>query len=193
MPGVYECRGRDCIIGTPQVKGLDFPESYCTTIDSTTYRLGFALLAMNSNCISIIDVKNAFQTSIAPPEYRIFVTIPPLYLEWLEESENATFDKSVQHVCQMLNANQGTKSASHIWYWLLVPILTKYGFVCSTVDHTFFILSCGDKKYFYICLATDDLLCSHTNEKEFKRLVKYLSEYFDLSVQEGDVLKILSI
>jgi hypothetical protein len=193
MPGVYECRVRDCTVGTPQVKGLDFPESYCATIDSTTYRLVFALSAMNGNRISIVDVKNAFQTSIAPPEYRIYVTIPPLYLDWLEESEDLKFDRNIQYVRQMLNANQGTKSASHIWYWLLVPILTKYGFIRSTIDHAFFILSCGNEKYFYICLATDDLLCSHPNDLEFKKLVKYLSEYFDLSVQEGHVLKFLSI
>jgi hypothetical protein len=36
MPGVYECQIRDCTVGTPQVKGLDFPESHCATVDSTT-------------------------------------------------------------------------------------------------------------------------------------------------------------
>ncbi len=193
MPGVYECRVRDCIVGTPQIKGLDFPESYCATIDSTTYRLVFAISAMNGNTISIIDVKNAFQTSIAPPEYRIYVTIPPLYLEWLKETENFEYDRDIKYVRQMLNANQGTKSASHIWYWLLVPILTKYGFIRSTVDHAFFIKSCGEKSYFYICLATDDLLCSHPNETEFSKLVLYLQEYFELSIQQGNVLKFLSI
>jgi hypothetical protein len=62
MPGVYKCRVRDCIIGMPQVKHLDFPESYCATIDSTTYRLVFAILAMNGNQIPNVDVKYAFQT-----------------------------------------------------------------------------------------------------------------------------------
>jgi hypothetical protein len=148
---------------------------------------------MNGNCISIIDVKNAFQTSIAPAEFRLFVTVPPLYLQWLNESEDCNFDLKIPHVRQMLNANQGTKSASHIWYWLLVPILTKYGFVRSTVDHAFFIKSCTSSTHFYICLATDDLLCSHPNQEEFDKLVKYLSTFFELSVQQGNVLKFLSL
>lgn len=69
MPGVYECRIQDCIVGTPQVKGFDFPELYCATIDSTTYKMVFAVSAMNGNTISVINVKNAFQTSIAPPKF----------------------------------------------------------------------------------------------------------------------------
>jgi hypothetical protein len=193
MPGVYECRIRDCTVGTPQVKGLDFPESYCATVDSTTYKLVFAISAMNGNTISVIDVKNAFQTSIAPPEFRIFVTVPPLYLNWLRDTEDFQFDEGTTYVRQMLNANQGTKSASHVWYWLLVPILKKYGFTRSTIDHAFFIRHCSKETYFYICLATDDLLCSHPNQDEFNKLVEYLNQYFELSVQQGNVIKILSL
>ena len=89
--------------------------------------------------LGIIDVENAFQTSIAPEEYRIFVTIPPMYLQWLRETEDFQYDPNESYIRQMLNANQGTKAASHIWYWLIVPILTKYGFNRSTVDHAFLI------------------------------------------------------
>jgi hypothetical protein len=193
MDGIYECRIRDCTVGTPQVKGLDFPESYCATVDSTTYKLVFAVSAMNNNTISVIDVKNAFQTSIAPPEFRIYVSVPPLYFQWLRDTENMTFIEGKSYVRQMLNANQGTKSASHVWYWLLVPILQKYGFIRSTVDHAFFIRPCPDDRHFYICLATDDLLCSHPNQLEFDNLVKHLGKYFDLSVQQGNVIKFLSL
>jgi hypothetical protein len=93
----------------------------------------------------------------------------------------------------MLNANQGTKSASHVWYWLLVPILIKYGFTRSTIDHTFFVKKCSDQSYFYICLATDDLLCSHPSQKEFDELKEFLNQYFELSVQQGNVIKFLSL
>jgi hypothetical protein len=148
---------------------------------------------MNGNTISVIDVKNAFQTSIAPPEFCIFVTMPPLYLNWLCDTENFQFEEGTTYVRQMLNANQGTKLASHVWYWLLVPILKKYGFTRSTVDHTFFIRSCSEQTYFYICLATDDLLCSHPTQDEFNKLVEYLTQYFELSVQQGNVIKILSL
>ena len=67
---------RDCTIGTKQVKGIDFPESYCTVVNATTLQMMICLSSSLGYTIAIIDVENIFQTSIAPEEYRIFVTVP---------------------------------------------------------------------------------------------------------------------
>ena len=80
----------------------------------------------------------------------------------------------------MLDGNQGTCPAYHIWYQLLKPILIKYGFVMSTVDHTFFV-KCykgPPKKYHYVGVATDDLLNSALSW-----------QHLELAVQTGQVLK----
>ena len=193
IPNVYKCKVRDCTVGTNQVKGVDFPESYCAVVDATTFRLMMCMSASLGYTVAIIDVENAFQTSIAPEEYRIFVTIPVTYLKWLRETEDFDYDQNETYVRQMFNANQGTKAASHIWYWLLVPILAKYGFNRSTVDHAFLIKAYEDGTYFYICLATDDLLCAFRDYKYFHDLVLYLKRFFNLTVQTGHILSFLSL
>ena len=125
---MYKCKVRDCIVGTKQEKGIDFPESYCAVVDATTCRLMICMTASLGYTLGIIEMENAFQTYIAPEEYRIFVTIPLMYLKWLKDTEDFDYDPNEFYIQQMLNANQGTKAASHIWYWLIVPILNKYGF-----------------------------------------------------------------
>ena len=69
IPTVYECKIRDCTVGTKQQKGIDFPESYCATIEPITWRIVLCITAMIGNILAIMDVKNAFQTSIAIPEF----------------------------------------------------------------------------------------------------------------------------
>jgi hypothetical protein len=93
----------------------------------------------------------------------------------------------------LFNANQGTNAASHIWYWLIVPILSKYSFNCSTVNHALLIKAYDGRSYFYICLTTDDLLCAFLSYKHFHDLVLYLKQFFNLTVQTGHVLTFLSL
>ncbi len=193
VPTVYECKVRDCTVGTGQEKGIDFPESYCATIDPVTWKLVLCITVVIRNFCAIMDVKNAFQTSIAPPEYRIFVTCPPFYLEWLTDSEGFTFEQGVQYVRQMLNGNQGTKPASHLWYKLLKPILEKYGFAKSTVDHAFFVKVYEGPRYFYICLATDDLLCSFPTWAIFEDFKQFMEKHFKLTIQTGKILRFLGM
>lgn len=92
----------------------------------------------------------------------------------------------------MLNGNQGTKAASNIWYHLLAPLLEKYGFRKFTANHAFFVKIYDDYKFF-ICLATDDLLCSFPTYSRFDDLISYLQQYNNLLVQTGHVLTFLSL
>lgn len=173
VPGIFECKVRNCTVGTPQIKGIDFPKSYCAIIGGTTIKIMLATSAAIGNTLAVIDVKNTFQTSIAPEQYRFFVTLPPLYKEWLSETENFEFEPGKQYVCQMLNGNQGTKAASNIFYNLIVPILSKFGFHQFTVDHAFFVKIYEDGGRFFICLAMDDLLCSFPAYCHFNDLVAF--------------------
>ena len=62
IPNVFECKVRDCTVGTPQEKGRDFPQSYCAVFECTSFRLVACISASNGNIICVLDVKNAFQT-----------------------------------------------------------------------------------------------------------------------------------
>jgi hypothetical protein len=193
VPSVFELKIRDVICGTPQEKDVDFKESYSPVIDPTTIRIQLAFACAKNYHIAIIDVKNAFQNTIAPPASRIWVTVPPTYLEFLHATEGFIYDRNQQYVRQMLNANQGTKDAGNLWYSLFTSVITKYGMTRSTVDHGLFAKQYDDGSYIYVSLATDDLLCAFKSYQHFEDFEKFLKCYFTLTVQTGSVLKFLGI
>ena len=61
--------------------------------------------------------------------------------------------------------------------------------IWCTVDHAYFVKELEDGSYLLISLAIDDLLVSCRNYRIFDDLVTYLKQYFDLTVQSGQVLK----
>ena len=193
VPGIFEFKVRDVIVGTPQIKNIDYQDSYSPSADATTIRVQLAISASRGYIIAVIDVKNAFQNTIASPEQRIYVTIPPWYLDWATHTLGIKIDPNEKYFRQMLNSNQGTRDAGALWYALLKGILEKYGFIRCAVDHGFFVKELLTKEFIYLSIATDDLLTSCPNYLVFDDLVAYLRQYFDLSVQAGNVLKFLGL
>ena len=193
VPGVFQLKVRDVIVGTPQVKYLDFQENYAPTIDPTTIRIQVCFSCHRNYTLAVIDVKNAFQNTIVPPSSRIYTTLPPTYLEWLRSEYNETFFPNETYLRQMLNASQGTRDAGCLFYSLLRKVIESYGFVRSTVDHAYFVKDLADGNYLYLSVATDDLLVSFPSYAIFEDLRLYLSQYFELSIQTGGVLKFLGV
>ena len=68
IPTVWECRVRECIVGTQQKQFLDFEVSYAPTLEGMTFRIMIAWASSKGYIIVIIDVKNAFQNTIAAPD-----------------------------------------------------------------------------------------------------------------------------
>ena len=101
IPTLWECKIRDCTVGTKQEKGIDFPESYTPVGEATTLKVLLAVSAAINNIFGVVDVQNAFQTSIAPNEYRIWVTVPKIYLTWLQlTGQIESFDPSERYARQ---------------------------------------------------------------------------------------------
>jgi hypothetical protein len=192
VPGVFELRVRECTIGTPQQKGIDFDNSYSPVAENTTIRVMIAVCASLQYTFGILDVKNAFQTTITKAKDRIYVNMPPLYREWLR-SQDINLDRDTVYYRQCLNANQGRRDAGQLWYSLLASVLSKYGCIKSTIDHGFFVKSYDDGAKLYIALATDDLLCGFRSFQYFLDLKNFLSKFFVLKEQVGPVLNFLGL
>ena len=193
VPGVYELKIRDVIVGTPQIKKIDFDESYAPTVDPVTIKIHLSIACGYNYVTGIIDVSNAFQNTIASPSQRIYVNASKLYLEWASNNLNFTFIDGQSYVRQMFNSNQGTKDAGHLWYTLLKNIIIKFGFIRSTVDHAYFVKSLGDDLYILLSLATDDILISCPSFAILHDFKLYLQQFFELTVQTGQVLKFLGL
>ena len=190
---VWECRIRECVIGTPQQQYIDFDNAYAPVASATTIRTQIAWSAANGYFVVVLDIKNAFQNTIAKDENRIFVSTPPLYLEWLTHEEGLSFDPNETYLRVMLNANQGTKDAGNQWYHLLSKVFREYNLHKSTVDHGFFSKGYENSDVMLLSLATDDCLCSFRYESHLKEFVSFITQYFDVVVQNGQVLKFLGI
>ena len=193
VPGVWQFKIRHAIVGTPQEKYIDYDESYAPTVDPTTVRIQVCFTCHHKYTLGIIDVKNAFQNTIAPSNSRLYCTIPPTYLEWLSKVHKEVFNFDDKYILQMLNSCQGTKDASSLFYKLLSKALKGYGFIRSTVDHAYFVKSLENNRQVFASIATDDILVSFPTYNVFDDLKRYLQQYFELSVQTGGVLKFLGV
>jgi hypothetical protein len=60
VPGVFELKVRDVIVGTLQQKEIDYKESYSPVVDPTSIHLQIAFSCSQNYILGIIDVKNAF-------------------------------------------------------------------------------------------------------------------------------------
>ena len=93
----------------------------------------------------------------------------------------------------MFNSNQGTNDAGNRWYALVTSVLQNFGFTCSHTDHAYFAKSLDQDQFIYVSLATNDLFVSCPSYQIFDDLVKFMKTYFDLSIQNGHVLKFLGL
>ena len=193
VPSIWQLKIRHAIVGTPQEKYIDFEDSYAPTVDPSTVRVQICFTCHHKYTLGIIDVKNAFQNTIAPSTSRLYCSLPPTYIEWLSKVYKEIFQFDSQYIMQMLNSCQGTKDASSLFYKLLGKALKDYGFVRSTVDHAYFVKPLDNGHHIYASLATDDILVSFPTYQIFDDLKKYLQQYFELTVQTGGVLKFLGV
>jgi len=119
-------------------------------------------IAASSNLlVSVLDISNAFQNSIIfVTAESVFISLPPLYLEWFRSQWPDYTLPSLnpkELVLQCLKTLQGTRNAGCHWYILLSGCLFELCMVCSSTDHGIFIWTCNEETC-YLALATDDIL-----------------------------------
>ena len=193
LRNVWEARLRECVVGTPQVQYVDFLSSYSASVDSATVKVQITYAAANNQMLFILDIKNAFQNTFANPGFEMYVTTPPCYMEWLFEEEGFRSDKNETYYRMMFNSVQGTKDAGNNWNRLLASLFKDYKLFPSKVDHGFFWKNLDNKQMMFVSLATDDCLVSVPNYKYADDFIRFMKQYFKVSIQKGPILKFLGI
>ena len=119
-PGIFELKVRDVIVRTPQQQYyLDYDNICAPVIDPCTIKIQISMMCYHNYSLYVINVKNAFENTIAKPTSHIYTTVPPIYLEYLHKMENFVYHPQEKYYCQMLNSNQGTRDAGSLWYCLI--------------------------------------------------------------------------
>lgn len=108
--------------GDRQIYGIDFEETYAPVMRGTTFRLLFALAALNGWATFLADVTGAYLYSGLPASETAYMTQPPGY----EDGTN--------RVWKLLKALYGLRQAGRLWYRVYVKHMVSNGYTQSTAD-----------------------------------------------------------
>jgi hypothetical protein len=87
QPNTYEFYSRTCVDGSPMKENIDYSNSYSPVGSIDSIRLLLAFAASRKLKLNVLDISNAFQTSVVfDPDDRTYITLPPFYLEWLRHN-----------------------------------------------------------------------------------------------------------
>jgi hypothetical protein len=192
----YELYGRTCANGSPMKENVDYTDSYSPVGSIDSIRLILAIAASKRLHLNVLDISNAFQTSIIfDPSECTYITLPPFYLEWFHEKWPdyklpSLLPKDL--VIRCLRCIQGTKDAGHHWYKLLRGKLCDIGMSTTTIDHGVFIWEWSNH-FSVSILETDDLLMASDTDAPFHHLRAELQKMFDLTCKQGSILKFLNL
>ena len=193
-PHVYTFRSRHTVDGSGMKEGIDYIYSYSPTASIDTIRIVIAISSSIGNILFILDIKNAFQTTLIPSSEQVYVSCPPFYLHWYFQMFRNNLPGTYRdYVLLALRNIQGKKDAGRAWYFLFVKVLTSYGFIPNPIDHCLFTKKISTGKYAYITLSTDDNLCSFPSEADFNDFKEYISKYFEHTFQSGNILHYLNM
>ena len=113
---------RHCVNGGPMIKGLHFDFSASPTVSYPALRTMIAIAAAFNLILASIDVTNCFQNTMIPPEKRIWIALPPRYMQWFKKTYpdvEVEFSKSGKYAMQTMTGMQGEKDAGTGWYMQL--------------------------------------------------------------------------
>lgn len=194
-PGLVKFEARHCVNGASMEKGTHFDFSYSPTISYACLRLVLCWAASLGLRCSILDVENCFQNEACDPEKRIFITAPPLYLEWFKETYpdvKLPTNEGGKWVLQTINGMQGRKDAGRNWYLLLRNILEDFGFTMCPAEPALFVYYEGNESL-VIVTSTDDFMCTYTSEGLFVLFQKHMERFVPITTQDEMVMKYLSL
>ena len=132
-------KARLVAVGTSQLKGLDFNQTFSPVVKWETIRI-LLWHAINKNLsIKQIDVSNAYLYGAI--DKTIYLEQPPGFIE------------DPNKVCQLNKALYGLRQSGRIWHKLLTDIIVQCGYRLSKADQCLFLAE-QDK---YVLIYVDDI------------------------------------
>jgi hypothetical protein len=192
---LYQLITRMCANGSKQQQGIDYEFSYSPTAGVASIRLTLCLAASFGWIIAIIDIVNCFQSTMIPPEERLLISMPPLYLTWFREKyPNVKLEesRSGKYILEALNGIQGDKSIGRKWYTLVKRLLEQFGFKMCLVEPSLFVCQ-QDGESMILNTSTDDFLCAYNVDSIYDHLCARFRQLFEIITKQGAQLSYLSL
>jgi len=151
--------------GFTQAYGIDYLETYAPVAKLTTYRIIFALAALEQWEIHGMDVITAFLLRKLDEE--IFMMQPEGF-----EREGV----KAKMVCKLLRSLYGLKQASRVWNMQLHEFLIKIGFIRSNPDTCLYV----NDQNIVIAIWVDDILIAGKDARNIAKVKKQLAGEFSM-------------
>ena len=158
---------RHCVLGGPMIQGLHYDFSASPTVSYPALRTMIAIVAAYNLTLASLDVTNCFQNTMIPPEKRIWVSLPPRYMQWFKKTYpdvDVEVSDSNRYVMQTMTGMQGEKDAGRGWYIQLKETL-ETGFdmkTCPAEPALFVKFYPNGTDFILVSTSTDDFLCAFT-------------------------------
>jgi transposase InsO family protein len=152
--------------GFSQAFGIDYFDTFAPVAKLTTYRVIFALAALEQWEIHGMDVITAYLLGKLDEE---------IYMMQPEGFVRMGMKRNM--VCRLLRSLYGLKQAARVWNLKIHTFLTKIGFIRSTADPCLYV---DIKQNLYITIWVDDLLIVGKNGKDIANVKVQLSREFEM-------------
>jgi hypothetical protein len=159
-------KGRLVAQGYSQRPGLDFGETYASTVKWATLRAILAIAAYEDLEVESVDISSAFLNGDIDAE---------IYMEQPEGFSQG--DKS--DVLKLLKGLYGLKQAPRLWYTKLHSVLSLIGFKTVQSDHSLWIYQKDDVKII-IPVFVDDLTIVSKDKSAINSVISHLEKHFKL-------------
>ena len=190
----YDLYSRHCANGSTMIKGLDYKESYAAIAVIDSCRIVIAIASRYGLVIYIIDIKNAFQTTLLHPNERIYLHLPPYYLRWFRETypNHALPPAKTIYILQSIHAVQGTKPAGKQWSDQITSLFKAMGMKKNATDNAVWV-SLRGKDIIILLSETDDFMLLVSHKQLYEEIRKRIEKSYDITIQDGAILKYLNL
>jgi hypothetical protein len=153
--------------GYYQIDGIDYTETFSPVVKPGTIRMIISTALIQGWPIRQLDVKNAFLHGNITED--IYMEQPP----GMADSQHP------EYVCKLQKALYGLKQAPCAWFDRFSTFLLEYGFICSLVDPSLFILH-SEHGLLVLLLYVDDMLLTGSTEALVSNFIQLLSGEFTM-------------
>lgn len=161
---ISKYKGRMCARGFQQVEGIDYTETYASTVRPTSVLILFAIAAVFGWTVRQMDVVTAFLN----PKLQV-----PVYMR---PPKGMTLPKG--KVMKLNKTLYGLKQSAREWYMLVKDEMRKLGFRVSNHDPCVFI---KDNLYTLMMIWVDDILTTGPDDKDVLAFQAQLSKRFKMT------------
>jgi len=190
----YDLYSRHCANRSTMIKGLDTKESYAAIAVIDSCRIVIAIASRYGLVIYIIDIKNAFQTTLLNPDERIYLHLLPYYLQWfLETYPNHTLPPTKTiYILQSIHAVQGTKPARKQWSDQITSLFKAMGMKKNATDNAVWVSKRGND-IIILLSEIDDFMLLVSQKHLYLDIKTRIEKSYDITMQEGPVLQYLNL